>query len=101
QIAKACWMFACAQVSGSNDNDRRLTPYSPVDLRHWITHPELTTDERRFGYSGFKRKVSFFRLDGPSMPDPDLIQVFHCPSGVESAERRRESVALQAIRLHA
>jgi len=34
----------------------------PLDLRHWITHPELSTDDRRFGYSSFKRKVSFFGL---------------------------------------
>src|ERR1700684_1003470 len=67
---------------GSNENDRRLTSCNPLDLRHRIAHPELTTDGRRFGYSGFKRKVSFFSIDSRSMPNPDAIQIFHCASGV-------------------
>jgi hypothetical protein len=74
-----------AEIS-PNDNDRRLTSCSSVDLRHWITHPKLTTDERRFGYRGFKRKVSFFGLDGPSMPNPGGIHIFHGASDVGSAD---------------
>src|ERR1700691_3132983 len=66
---------------GSNENDPRLTSCNPLDLRHWITHPELTTDDRRFGYSSFKRKFSFFWIDSRSMPNPDRIQIFHCASG--------------------
>jgi hypothetical protein len=69
------------EVSGSNENDRRLLSCTPVDLRHWITDPKLITDQRRFGYSGFKRKVSFFGLDSRSMPNPGGIQIFHPASG--------------------
>src|ERR1700719_1072008 len=61
-------------------------PCTPVDPRHWIPHPNLITDERRFGYRGCERKVSFFGLDSPSMPNPSAIQIFHCAPGVVTVD---------------
>jgi hypothetical protein len=51
-----------------------------------MTHPELITDERRFGYKGFKRKISFFGLDSPFMPNHGRIHLFHGASDVGSVD---------------
>src|ERR1700733_5171539 len=86
---------------GSNENDRRLTSCNPLDLRHWITHPELNTDDRRFGYSRFKRKLLFFRFNRATIPYPVPKQQFHCISGIAASISPRETEPFQAIRLWA
>jgi hypothetical protein len=78
--------FPGSSHAGKSSVQMRMTVDLPHAIhsifRHWITHPELTTDDPRFGYSRSKRKVSFFWIDSRSMPNPDGIKIFHYAPGV-------------------
>jgi hypothetical protein len=77
---------------------RKFASCDPVDLLHRSSHPELTTDEWRFGYSGFKRKLSFFSLDGGSLLHSGTILAFVAPDPRNDVT---ESVTFQTCRASA
>jgi hypothetical protein len=56
--------FPGSSHAGKSSVQMRMTVDLPHAIhsifRHWITHPELTTDDPRFGYSRSKRKFLFF-----------------------------------------
>src|ERR1700677_1264745 len=62
QIAKVSWKFACGQIFGSNENDRRLTSCNPLDLSPLDYSSRTNYGRPAIWLQPFQKK-SFFFLD--------------------------------------